>query len=166
MIDFVTVYDEQGRVLWINRTDPALNIPENGLLGKSIFDCARPGTEDENLASFGHAMLARQSRKYIGTASYNGVTKKYLTTIHPVTIPGRAALVSHAVPLAAIHLSPREIEVAVLIASDLSTKQIAARLDLSVSTVESHRQAIHAKLGGCGIAGITIFCIKHGLVSP
>lgn len=43
-------------------------------------------------------------------------------------------------------LSPREIEVLRLIASGLAVKEIAARLELSISTVHTHRARILAKL--------------------
>lgn len=47
-------------------------------------------------------------------------------------------------------LTPRETEVANLAATGLSSRDIAARLTLSVRTVENHRQAVYAKLGVTG----------------
>src|SRR5205085_6754012 len=44
-------------------------------------------------------------------------------------------------------LSGREIEVIQLVASGLSSKEIASRLDLSVRTVEKHRANIMEKIG-------------------
>ncbi|POR05387.1 hypothetical protein AU468_01545 [Alkalispirochaeta sphaeroplastigenens] len=46
-----------------------------------------------------------------------------------------------------LHLSPREQEVAHLIASGLSTKQIAQALGITGSTVERHRHNIRKKAG-------------------
>lgn len=62
-------------------------------------------------------------------------------------------------------LSPREREVLVLVAQGLSSKEIAARLDISTRTVEAHRDSLSRKLGIRTIAGLTRFCLKHGLLT-
>ena len=43
-------------------------------------------------------------------------------------------------------LSPRELDIIALIKSGMATKQIAAELELSIFTVETHRKNIHRKL--------------------
>ena len=62
-------------------------------------------------------------------------------------------------------LTHRELEVLRLIADGASTKEIAARLTLSVKTVETHRKQIMDKLGIRNIAGLTKYCIREGLTS-
>ena len=49
-------------------------------------------------------------------------------------------------------LSPRELEVLALVAAGLDNERIAARLYLSVRTVERHLSNIYAKLGVSGKA--------------
>jgi DNA-binding NarL/FixJ family response regulator len=44
-------------------------------------------------------------------------------------------------------LSKRELEILDLLGQGLSTKEIAARLDVSIKTVETHRERIKGKLG-------------------
>jgi len=61
-------------------------------------------------------------------------------------------------------LTPREREVLVSIAQGLATKEIAARLAISSRTVEAHRVSIARKLGVRTVAGLTRFCLKHGLL--
>jgi pimeloyl-ACP methyl ester carboxylesterase/DNA-binding CsgD family transcriptional regulator len=51
------------------------------------------------------------------------------------------------------HLSPRELEVLELVATGLTNDAIAARLVLSVRTVERHLSNIYGKLGVTGKAG-------------
>ncbi len=56
-------------------------------------------------------------------------------------------------------LSPREIEVTKLLVEGLINKEIADRLDISLTTVITHRKNIFEKLGIRSIAGLTIYAI-------
>ena len=62
-------------------------------------------------------------------------------------------------------LSAREREVLQLLAEGLRTKEISARLGLSVKTVETHRKKIMEKLDIQSIAGLTRYAVKEGLIS-
>jgi len=62
-------------------------------------------------------------------------------------------------------LSAREREVLQLIAEGASTKEIAARLHLSVKTIETHRRQIMDKLGIFNIAGLIKYAVREGLAS-
>lgn len=62
-------------------------------------------------------------------------------------------------------LSPREREVLQLIGEGASTKQVAARLHLSVKTVETHRRQIMSKLGIYSAAGLIKYAVREGLAS-
>ena len=61
-------------------------------------------------------------------------------------------------------LSPREIEVLVLITKGLINKEIADNLNISLTTVISHRKNITEKLGIKSVAGLTIYAVMHGYV--
>lgn len=61
-------------------------------------------------------------------------------------------------------LTDREREVLKLIAESHSTKQIAARLGLSVKTVDNHRTNLMRKLDLHDVAGLTRFAIQVNLV--
>jgi DNA-binding NarL/FixJ family response regulator len=57
-------------------------------------------------------------------------------------------------------LSDRELEVANLIGSGLATREIAARLNMSVKTVETHRAHLKTKLH-LGTATLLVqFCVR------
>jgi DNA-binding NarL/FixJ family response regulator len=60
-------------------------------------------------------------------------------------------------------LSPREREVAALIARGFSTKEIAEDLRISPKTVETHRQRIMEKLGFHKAAEIATYAVRTGL---
>lgn len=61
-------------------------------------------------------------------------------------------------------LSPREREVATLVASGRASKEIALALGISRKTVEGHRSAIMHKLGIRSIAGVVRYAIARGFV--
>ena len=63
-------------------------------------------------------------------------------------------------------LTSREREILQLIAEGYTTKRIAAKLDVSVSTVESHRYNLSHKLDIHSIAGLTRYAIQQGIISP
>ena len=60
-------------------------------------------------------------------------------------------------------LSPRERQVLQLIAEGHGTREIAARLTVSVKTVESHRKQIMDKLDLHNVAQLTKYAIREGL---
>ena len=60
-------------------------------------------------------------------------------------------------------LSPRELEVLKLIAQGRANKEIGAELGISTRTVEAHRQALMKKLGIHTVAGLTRYCLEHGV---
>lgn len=62
-------------------------------------------------------------------------------------------------------LTDRERQLHQLLAEGRSNKEIAARLNLSVHTVETHRARIMAKLGVNGIAELVLSAVRRGLVS-
>jgi DNA-binding NarL/FixJ family response regulator len=62
-------------------------------------------------------------------------------------------------------LTAREREVLQLIAEGKSTKQIASVLNVSVKTIETHRQQIMEKLDMHSIAQLTKYAIREGLTS-
>jgi DNA-binding NarL/FixJ family response regulator len=62
-------------------------------------------------------------------------------------------------------LSDRERQVLQLLAEGNSTKEIAFKLNVSVKTIETHRQNIMNKLGIRTLAGLTKFAVKEGLTS-
>ncbi len=61
-------------------------------------------------------------------------------------------------------LSEREREVLVHLADGLINKEIAAKLDVSVRTAETHREHIMKKLNIHSLAGLTRFALAHGLI--
>lgn len=61
-------------------------------------------------------------------------------------------------------LSPREIEVLVLLTKGCINKEIADRLGISLTTVISHRKNITEKLGIKSVSGLAIYAVMHGYI--
>ncbi|MBC7448120.1 MAG: response regulator transcription factor [Hymenobacteraceae bacterium] len=62
-------------------------------------------------------------------------------------------------------LSRRELEVLRLVVDELGNAEIAARLSLSVRTVESHRSALLLKTGTRSMVGLALLAVRQGWVS-
>lgn len=65
---------------------------------------------------------------------------------------------------AEVSVTPREREVLALVARGLSSSEIAATLDLSVKTVETHRANLLQKLGAPNVAALVDKAHRLGLV--
>ncbi len=75
---------------------------------------------------------------------------------HPGKLPAN--------PPAGHELTAREIEVLVLVVKGLINKEIAGRLNISLTTVISHRKNITEKLGIKSVSGLAIYAVMHGYV--
>lgn len=61
-------------------------------------------------------------------------------------------------------LSPREVEVLTLIVRGYINKEIAEQLNISLTTVISHRKNITEKLGIRSVSALTVYAVMNGLV--
>lgn len=88
--------------------------------------------------------------KYVGSAVAGAVVDALLR--HP-----------HGHPAAGDTLTVREREVLQLLAEGLSSKEIATRMQVAPSTVETHRKQVMAKLALHSVAELTKYAIREGL---
>lgn len=75
-------------------------------------------------------------------------------------LPGKGKLIKNDIH----RLTPREREVLQLVAEGQANKQIASELQISIKTVEKHRQAVMDKLSIHETAGLTRYAITAGLI--
>ncbi len=105
----------------------------------------------EELVNAVHTVMSGQS--YLSPRITDIVVKEYL-----YNLPKSESTVFTV-------LTAREREVLQLLAEGKSTKQIASTLNLSVKTVETHRQQIMDKLEIRTVAELTKYAIREGLTS-
>jgi DNA-binding NarL/FixJ family response regulator len=87
------------------------------------------------------------------------VLKQNLTRLRPVI---EAAL---AVREPLRRLTPRQLDVLQLVAQGHTTRDIAHRLGISITTVETHRNKMMQRLGIHDIAGLVRYAVRVGLVT-
>ena len=63
-------------------------------------------------------------------------------------------------------LTDREREILQLVAESNSTKEIAAKLGISVKTVDNHRTNLMRKLNLHDVASLTRYALEIGLIEP
>lgn len=63
-------------------------------------------------------------------------------------------------------LTPREVEILLLVARGASNKEIAEQLVLSEKTVRNHIERTYAKLGVKNRIGASLYALESGLVAP
>ena len=71
---------------------------------------------------------------------------------------------NNAQPATIQNLTEREIEVLKLIALEFSSPEIADKLYISLSTVETHRRNLFQKLNVKSAIGLTKYALRHGMV--
>jgi len=66
----------------------------------------------------------------------------------------------------AVEYSDKEIEIIILICQELTNKEIADKLFLSIRTVEGHRLRILDKMGAKNSVGLVIYAIQNNIFQP
>ncbi len=118
-----------------------------GVSGYLLKDCAF-----EELSRAIHTVVKNQT--YLSPGIAGTVVKSFIDRLS-----------DHRFPDDSSELTEREREVLQLLAEGKSTKQIAACLNISVKTIETHRSKIMNKLNIHSIAELTKFAIREGLTS-
>jgi DNA-binding NarL/FixJ family response regulator len=78
----------------------------------------------------------------------------------------RDVVANPAASSSADFLTDREREILQLVAESHSTKEIAAKLDISVKTVDNHRTNLMRKLNLHDVASLTRYAVEIGLIEP
>jgi HD-GYP domain-containing protein (c-di-GMP phosphodiesterase class II) len=63
-------------------------------------------------------------------------------------------------------LTPREVEVLILVARGAATKQVARELGITTKTAGTHIERIYSKIGASSRSTATLFALQQGLLDP
>jgi DNA-binding NarL/FixJ family response regulator len=117
---------------------------EAGVRGYLLWDCGL-----ERLAeAIQHAALGDY---YLSGTAGRDMVNEYVKPLIRNQVPGGI-------------VTPRERQLACLLADGYSTKEAAAILNISVKTAETHRASILRKLGARNVADIVKYCIRNQLI--
>lgn len=150
-----------------------LNMPQvGGITATEIILERRPGTRILILSM-------HDSAEYISTAMNHGArgyilkdvpTEDIKTAIDTVMrgdvylCDGAEAALTPRTRDGREPLTSREQTILLELAQGKSNKDVAATLDISVRTVETHRKNIKRKLGISSTAGLTRYALEHGVL--
>ena len=103
----------------------------------------------------GAIQLIQEGQLFLSPAVAKTLEEQRLMGLKPFEVEDRYLL-----------LTERERQLYHMLAEGKSNKEIAARLNLSLHTVETHRTRIMEKLGVHGIAELVLGAVKRGHVLP
>ncbi len=126
-------------------------------LGKNLPDVVGKDTLGSLLASIEQVLTTQEGRKVVFEMTVNAERRYVDARVAPYSEGSVLAIVRditdrHLISSRMTALSEREREVLRMVAGGASNKQIAARLDLSIKTVEAHRSRLMKKLGARNMA--------------
>jgi len=143
----------------LRRETPATRIlvfssMQNLQIARSVMQVGTMGFVDksEPLSVLRQAISAVMAGKTWFSMTFNALLREALTH------PGVESHISH--------LTPREREVLLLVAQSHSSKEVAAKLAVSIKTAENHRSNLMRKLGIHDTAALVRFTFRHGLLDP
>lgn len=90
--------------------------------------------------------------------------ERYFRSSSPKSKTPSRKPVSRAGGVPKLQLSRREREVLTLIAAGSTSKEAAAKLFISVDTVETHRANLMSKLGVRNVAALVLYAVRNGMV--
>ncbi|MEI6036271.1 MAG: response regulator transcription factor [Verrucomicrobiae bacterium] len=147
----------------IRRASPAtevliLTMHNSEVIVRDVLEAGTKGfilkTDTNRLLKTAIESLAAHQTFFTGTAS-DAILQGYLD---PSTKPGEVE--THK------RLSPREREVIQLLAEAHSSKDAAAKLGISVKTIEAHRSNIMRKLNLHSVAQLVRYAIRNEIIHP
>jgi PAS domain S-box-containing protein len=159
LAEVVPLADEAGRRL----TPSQLACAEAVLTGQP---CARTVTVNTTAGRVARLHTRAQPVRDPATGQVREVVLTLVPTAWPVPFaPGEPGRIRASVAAAVVGLTPREMQVLVLLASGLDTSAAAAEMGLSVHTVRGHVKSLLAKLGAHSQVQAVVTALRRGIIS-
>ena len=135
-----------------------LNMHNSEVIVREVLEAGAKGfilkTDTNRLLKTAVESLAAHKPFFTSTAS-DVILQGYLD---PSTKPGETE--------SQTRLSPREREIVQMLAEGRSSKEVAAKLSVSVKTVEAHRSNVMRKLNLHSVAQLVRYAIRNDMIVP
>ncbi len=149
----VTLCDASGRMVWTSSPNPAYEP------GPYIWEYASPADREACKNAISRAVVLRETQEF-DAATLLG--EHYHVWVWPLNSPELAVCVlAMQVPAEMRLLSPRERTSLELLAEGRTTSEIAAKMDVSVSTVHTHFRRARKKLKLRSVEGLIGFAARY-----
>jgi DNA-binding CsgD family transcriptional regulator len=149
---FVLLSDWRGRIVWTSSGEVVTRI------GELAWTHLNPASQDRAKECHGRVVGLRETQ----TLRVETDQGKHLRCwMWPLDSPEVAVcILGREVPAALSQLSDREMECLEMLAQGVETKEIADRLDLSLSTVHTHLKRAREKLDLPGVEALISFAAR------
>lgn len=155
--DYAVVIAPDGRVLWIN---DGPEHPQSRTMGKRIWETVVPDQEQVVRSAFAECALTGRQTEVLAHCQNGPAFQMQFSRVNHAEM---VLMLSRRTRLD-VHLTAREIDVLRLICDDHTNDEIARRLRVKRTTVETHRSNIMAKLRCRTISGVVKTAVEYGLV--
>ncbi|QDP94906.1 AAA family ATPase [Microlunatus elymi] len=147
----------------LGRTDEAISLHQQGIR-ENLLIGATPFVALGRLG-LARVLLSAPGRERPDNGEVRGLLAAAAATFDELGMTGRLdeirRLQGHPLPRTVIGLTPREVEVARMVAEAQTNRDIAQRLVLSERTVESHVRNALAKIGADSRTGLATWMLRH-----
>jgi DNA-binding CsgD family transcriptional regulator len=157
---YFTTLDVNGRVVWHSSSSTVSRPSE--MIGTYAWDWCASHDVDQCKRAISHAIVIGEPTGVVLRCTGNPTP--YAVRYTPLLRP--AVLVVEAMPDSRPQLTDREETVLSAICNDESPSALAARMKISISTVESFRAALKRKLAADGTAGLVLAAVRYGFIQP
>lgn len=150
---FVMLCDWRGHIVWASSPD------QHKRIGQFAWGNLSP--EYQELAREAHSKVAGlREQQTLQVVNLQG--RCFRCWLWPLDCPEFAVCsLLREVPATLQELSERELECLELLAQGIETREIAERLDVSLSTVYTHMKRAREKLGISGVEGLISFAARY-----
>lgn len=154
----------------LNGLDAVRQLKRDGVEAKIVFltmhSEAHLATEAFRLGASGYLLKQSAGEELISAIHEVLEGRVYLTPLITADVLTALSKPSQGSALAKKELTPRQREVLQLIAEGRTMKEVAAILDISTRTAETHKYDMMRELGIHTTAELVQYAVKIGLVAP
>jgi DNA-binding CsgD family transcriptional regulator len=162
MLPYVALWDRQGRLVSLSKLPPLVTLEQ--VLGRPAWHWAATDNDRDLVASaFSRCLVIGEEQHFEAAVDFGHGPMRFVVWLFPtnnLTEVGALA-VAKSLPSSSELLSEREKQVLRLMADGMGSKQIALRLDIARSTVETHIGRVKAKLRVSSKEALVAFAVNY-----